>query len=491
MRFVRYTGTNRTVLARGDAAGMELMRRTGDGIYATGEFRDVGGIRTGNLALWTGDHWAPVGPGSFQGLTDEATTLAIAGTNVYAAGAFGYAGSNAANHIARWDGRTWHPLGSGIDGTIAQVATRGTDLFVVGSFDSAGGVEATNVARWDGATWSSLGNGLTGKLTAIAVSDLYVWVGREVTPTGLVVSRWDGNVWNDVATGAFGYGEILALLATDDSILVGGRFDRIDGIEVNNIALWESGQWHALNGGLTGHGPWMPNDFPLIQVRALLRDGTNLYVGGSFTNAGSVPAMNVARWDGAHWSALGEGIPGFGSCLFGSCVYPVTSLAMVQGQLFAGGGFTSELGSRPQGFLARWDGTSWANAVEEGWTLDEGLPYRYISQLHVWALAARGSDLYVAGNFAAIGTIPSYGFGVWHDSAPLAVHARVRAGRLILACAGEFRTAVIESTDSLTSPTWSLVPEVKFIASQTDPDQVEVELTPSLSQSFYRLRWPE
>jgi hypothetical protein len=281
------------------------------------------------------------------------------------------------------------------------------------------------------------------------------------------------------------------MLATDDSVLMGGSFGNIDGVEVNNIARWEAGQWRALDGGVTGHGPWIPNEVPLTQVRALLRDGTDLYVGGSFTNAGTVPAMNVARWDGAQWSALGDGIPQLGSCLFGSCIYPVTSLALVQGQLYVGGGFTSGAGTGSQGFLARWNGTSWTNVVDGDWVLDQGQSYRYMSELHVWALAARGSDLYLAGNFATIGDVPSYGFGVWHDRAPLTVHAQLRAGRLVLACAREFQSAVIESTDALAASSWSLVPNLNFMPSPADPNQVEVELTPSRPQSFYRLRWPE
>src|SRR6185503_13107725 len=299
-------------------------------------------------------------------LTDEATALAIAGTNVYAAGAFHYAGPIAANHIARWDGRNWHPLGTGIDGTIAQIATRGTDLFVVGAFNSAGGVAATNIARWDGVAWASLGGGLTGELTAVAASEHQLWVARKVTSTNFVLSRWNGSAWSDVGGGMFGYGRIKAMLATDDSVLIGGGFGSIDGLEVNNIARWEAGQFHALGGGLSGHGPWIPNDYPFTEVRALLLNGTDLYVGGSFTNAGTVPAMNVARWDGAQWSALGDGIPQFGSCLFGSCVYPVTSLALVRGQLFAGGGFTvgNGLYGRSRGLLARWTGTTWTNVVD-------------------------------------------------------------------------------------------------------------------------------
>jgi hypothetical protein len=244
---------------------------------------------------------------------------------------------------------------------------------------------------------------------------------------------------------------------------------------------------------VSGHGPWIPNDSPFTEVRALLRDGPNLYVGGSFTNAGIVPAMNVARWDGAHWSALGGGIPQYGSCLFGSCVYPVTSLALVRGQLFAGGGYTvgNSLYQLSRGHLARWTGTTWTNVVAGDWTPDMGPPYRYPGELHVWALAARGSDLYVAGNFATIGEIPSYGFGIWHEGEPLTVRANLSADRLVLSCPREFQSAAIESADSLAPPTWTPVPNVTWTLSKANPDEVETELTASGSRAFYRLRWPD
>ena len=32
--------------------------------------------------------------------------------------------------------------------------------------------------------------------------------------------------------------------------------------------------------------------------------------GGTFTLAGNVPAINIARWDGLQWSALGSGLAG-------------------------------------------------------------------------------------------------------------------------------------------------------------------------------------
>ncbi len=38
--------------------------------------------------------------------------------------------------------------------------------------------------------------------------------------------------------------------------------------------------------------------------------GSNLYVGGSFTNAGGLNIKALARWNGANWSAVGGGVDG-------------------------------------------------------------------------------------------------------------------------------------------------------------------------------------
>ena len=78
-------------------------------------------------------------------------------------------------------------------------------------------------------------------------------------------------------------------------------------------------------------------------IRTLAVIGTNLFVGGSFTNVGGVPANRIARWDGSAWSTLGSGTSG-----------TVLAMTEVGEDLYIGGSFRSA-GGKPANFLARWN----------------------------------------------------------------------------------------------------------------------------------------
>ena len=100
---------------------------------------------------------------------------------------------------------------------------------------------------------------------------------------------------------------------------------------------------------------WQPgNGLPGVNgsVRAITvyDDGTGpaLYVGGFFSVAGGVLAVNIARWDGGTWSPLGSGIDGI-----------VKALTVYNGELIAGGDFTFA-GATGAKNIARWDGSRWA-----------------------------------------------------------------------------------------------------------------------------------
>jgi len=118
--------------------------------------------------------------------------------------------------------------------------------------------------------------------------------------------------------------------------------------------------------------------------------GTNLYVGGSFTLVGGVPTRNIARWDGAAWSALGTGVD-----------HIVYALALNGSDVYAGGDFLSA-GGGPASYVARWD------TISNQWFALGGGPSGW-----VFALAVSGSDLYVGGRFYTAGGVPANHIARW------------------------------------------------------------------------------
>jgi hypothetical protein len=164
---------------------------------------------------------------------------------------------------------------------------------------------------------------------------------------------------------------------------------------VNHVAAWDGSNWSALGTGLGG--------IPLLPSCATEFDDGNgpaLYVGGRFSTAGGAPALNVARWDGIAWSALGAGV--------GAEVYVLAGHDNGSGPaLYAGGDF-STAGGQPAQNIARWDGASWS-------ALDTGLDGV------VRALATyddgQGPALYAAGNFTHAGGLVAPGIARWDGSA--------------------------------------------------------------------------
>src|SRR2546427_4991760 len=66
-------------------------------------------------------------------------------------------------------------------------------------------------------------------------------------------------------------------------------------------------------------------------VYAAAVDGSgSLYVGGSFTAIGDIPASYIAKWDGSRWKALSSGMSSY-----------VLALAVSGSEVYAAGYFTN------------------------------------------------------------------------------------------------------------------------------------------------------
>jgi len=92
---------------------------------------------------------------------------------------------------------------------------------------------------------------------------------------------------------------------TAPALYAAGQFLHAGGVLVNHIARWNGAHWTALAGGV-GH----PNMTPAVETLHVADDGTGpaLFAGGLFRSAGGTPADYIARWDGSAWSALGTGM---------------------------------------------------------------------------------------------------------------------------------------------------------------------------------------
>jgi hypothetical protein len=402
----------------GELTWVNAVAVVGTQVYVGGMFRDVARIHgTDNIAMWNGSNWSAVGtPATGDGaIQDEVNALAVLATDLYVAGSFGdVAGIPEADGIARWDGTAWSavgPVGPGtgaITDAVLALAVSGTDLIAGGRFtDAAGIASADHVATWDGTAWSplgSIGNGngaINGWVWAIAISGPAIHVGGSFTAAGGDVTAddlatWDGRTWSGPGSTGAGDGALdgvvqaFAVRGTD--LYVGGGFTNAAGIpEADHVAKWDGTRWSALGSNGSGDGAIDSTVFVLAVFRS------DLYVGGRFLNAGNIPEADlIAKWNGTSWSAVG---PGGGNDRMDRGVY---ALAVSGPDLYVGGTF-SVVGLRGTDYLARWNGTAWSAVGPVPLRLWYG--YRHYRPA-VHALAVSGGDLYVGGNFSDAAAIP-------------------------------------------------------------------------------------
>jgi hypothetical protein len=320
---VRWTSSGWSALGRGMGGSVDATCVFDDGsgpaLYIAGRFATAGGLVTSNIVKWDGANWSTLG----SGLVGSVSALAVfddgSGPALFAGGGFYGADGAQIGCIAKWDNGAWQVLGGG--GGNAQCLTvfddgTGPALYVAGVFQAVGGVAANNIAKWDGVTWSPLGVGLGGGSSialSLAVFDHgtgpALYVGGSFTTAGGIatrsIARWDGKAWS-----ALGGGISLTvweLEVFDDgsgaALYVGGQFVSAGGVLTNSLAKWDGSQWSAVGGGVS--------HMDIVQAMVSFDDGIgpSLYVAGTFTGAGGIPAIDLARWDGTTWASVGTNLP--------------------------------------------------------------------------------------------------------------------------------------------------------------------------------------
>jgi hypothetical protein len=255
--------------------------------------------------------------------------------------------------------------------------------------------------------------GLAGTVDASAwtlVSNLAAGEPPRFAPTASAVSPSAAGPWSALGSNGSGngayFGPVTSIAVSGSDLYVGGAFSNAAGIpEADFIAMWDGTAWSALGSNGSGNGALMD------VVVALAVSGTDLYVGGLFMDAAGIPEADfVAKWNGSAWSALGSNGSGDGA-IPSRGVGDVLALAVSGGDLFVGGRFVNVAGIPEADHVAKWNGSAWSALGSNG------SGYGAING-YVYALAVSGNDLYVGGLFERAAGIPGAdGIARWNGSA--------------------------------------------------------------------------
>ena len=407
---------------------------SGSNVYIGGDFQNANGLPEADyIVQWDGTTWSALGSnGAGNGvLNGWVRAIAVSGSDVYVGGGFMNVNNSgtvltAADSLAKWDGSNWSALGSdgagdgSINGAVRAIAVSGSDVYVGGSFSDVNNqgtvlTAADYLARWDGSNWSALGGdsmgdgALNASVRALAVDgsgNLYaggaftdIKAGIFTLLTADYIARWDGGAWHALGAGASDEGAlngaVYALAVSGSDLYVGGAFTDIKAgiftlISADHIARWDGGGWYALG---TGAGNGSLNN----HVYAVAVSGTDVYVGGQFTDVNNFGALltaadRIARWDGSNWSALGS--DGAGEAALN---HWVRAIGIGGATLYVGGDF-AEINNQgallAAQYLATWDGADWSSPAA---TFPSGALPSYVNTIVV-----SGTDVYVGGYFESI-----------------------------------------------------------------------------------------
>jgi len=254
--------------------------------------------------------------------------------------------------------------------------------------------------------------GLAGTVDTSAwtlVSNLAAGEPPRFAPAGIAaatpIGPWSALGSNGSGDGAF-FGGVTYIAVSGSDLYVGGGFSNAAGIpEADFIARWDGTAWSALGSNGSGNGTLMD------VVVDLAVSGTDLYVGGRFMDAAGMPEADfVAKWNGSAWSALGSNGSGDGA-IPSRGVGDVLALAVSGGDLYVGGRFVNVAGIPEADHVAKWNGSAWSALGSNG------SGYGAING-YVYALAVSGNDLYVGGLFERAAGIPGAdGIARWNGSA--------------------------------------------------------------------------
>ena len=336
-----------------------------DELYVGGYFNIAGGIAVDNVAKWNGTSWSAV-----DGIYGAVHAMCVYNGKLYAGGNFYYAGNIAVNNIARWNGTNWEDVGYPDCYSIKSLVVYNGDLYAAGYFYFPNLPDGTAIAKWNGNNWTAVGPGTDLHYVVIECMEVfngelyaagaYYQIGGGGLPDSYRISKWNGSTWSDVLTIPASYtldgalGDILSLVAYNNELYIAGTFGlMIDSVPATQIAKWNGTNWLPVGTGINAEAYPLGGDSDgatYSAVKSLAVYNGILYAGGRFDSCGTIATRNIAQWDGTNWSALAQGVNSY-----------VNSMIAFDSSLYVGGRFNYVNGNVPANNTAKWGTACYLN----------------------------------------------------------------------------------------------------------------------------------
>ncbi|MEX2219702.1 MAG: hypothetical protein WD749_13195 [Phycisphaerales bacterium] len=448
-------------------------------LFVGGDLSAADGLPVANIARWDGQAWSAVGGGGGAGVPGASESILAlqvhddgSGPALYAAGRFTSAGGQPAPGLARWTGAAWQALpplppppaglAGGVPSRLAVLPAAGgaEQIFVAARYwdDLSGECGSILAYRLAGGAWVQAGapvdnDAVTG-LVAFDPDDggpapAALYMTTQSTSTHSCAGmrarllRLSGPAWQQVATGEPEAYHALAVarLGGQPRLCIAGRFGSIGGAPANNVAAFDGASFSALGNGLGT----LQNT--VYSLGAFDPDGPGpapeTLIAAGYLSLSQAPAWSLARWNGASWEPFAGEL---------SQNTPVLSLSLAQFDpdgpgpappLLPVAGPITTIDQRGAGGFAAYDGSGWIGPAP-----GPGGPVMVVAMHN----DGSGRKLFVGGQFASTGQAAAANIARWDGQAWAALGAGVSGpvhalaphndgGGFALFAAGDFQAA--------------------------------------------------
>jgi hypothetical protein len=387
---------------------VEALAANGGEVLVGGRFDAIGGVARRHVAALAGGIATSFNPD----LDGTVRAIAVEGADIYLGGSFRHVGIAYRKRLAAVDAAgaptSWT---ASADGTVRALAVDASHVYAAGSFDMLNGVAVRGFGKLDRVSGAAQAVQAASDASALALDG-----GRAYVDTGDSIAAIELGTGTIAWSSRHAGGDVRALAVRGGDVYAGGTFDSAGGEPRRHLAAID------LDSGAPT--AWAPDPDGPVSALAL-HDGT-LYAGGDFTQIAGAPRGRVAAFNSGTLTAfdghadapvadLAAGPAGVFAA-FGTTLAaldpatgaarsgwspapngPVTTLALQDGTVYAGGAFTA-IGGATRNRLAALDA-----ATGQATAFDAKLSNAWRTTT-VTALAASGSGtVFVGGEFESAG----------------------------------------------------------------------------------------